>query len=320
MPLHSPPERRGTRTSRAPFLWPAPMHGSRSASPPQPASMRAAGGGGCESWRASGEWVELRHPWVLAMPQRVPRSRRDVARRGVRVVGPCRAATSGEQMRVVATRAGPVNGVVVPGANARHRRLQRRPPADRGRRQRGHRGRAPAPRRLCSRPQSAGSREPIGDAACAAASTHGHEPPGERNVSDLHRAIPLPRSLKRTRSSTPTGAPRRGRGRHPLRAPSSERGLGALRLLTLAGPAAARSRPAELPARPRRIGDSDAVDVALEAACETSAGALRLAHRALEAHAAAIGYARMAWISHARERTRSALGRIASALVEGGPA
>ena len=101
--------------------------------------------------------------------------------------------------------------------------------------------------------------------------------------------------------------------------PDHERGLGALRLLTLAGlrlpDLAVQSCLLDIgePATP------DAVDVALESACQTSAGALRLAHRALEAHGETIGYAPLAWITHARERTRSTLAESQSSLIEGGP-
>jgi hypothetical protein len=42
------------------------------------------------------------------------------------------------------------------------------------------------------------------------------------------------------------------------------------------------------------------------------------AHRALEAHALAIGYDLIAWISHALERTRAKLAEIEPGLVEGG--
>ena len=93
-----------------------------------------------------------------------------------------------------------------------------------------------------------------------------------------------------------------------------------------AAPAHAR-RPAA--PRPRRADAAcstsanratpDAVDVALESACQTSAGALRLAHRALEAHGETIGYAPLAWITHARERARSTLAESESSLLEGGP-
>jgi hypothetical protein len=51
--------------------------------------------------------------------------------------------------------------------------------------------------------------------------------------------------------------------------------------------------------------------------CDTSAGALRLAHRALEAHAGALGYDPGAWVEHALERARAALLELEPTLIEG---
>ena len=98
--------------------------------------------------------------------------------------------------------------------------------------------------------------------------------------------------------------------------PVHERRLGVLRLLTLAS-----LRLPDLALHGCLLDEHpspDAVAVALEATCLTSAGALRLAHRALEAHAEAIGYTLTAWITHARERARSTLSESESALLEGG--
>ena len=98
-----------------------------------------------------------------------------------------------------------------------------------------------------------------------------------------------------------------------------ERDLGALRLLTLA---TLRLPDLALQACLLDVRDHPlpaVIDVALESACQTAAGALRLAHRALEAHAQAIGYTLIAWTTHARERARSTLAESQSALLEGGP-
>ena len=101
--------------------------------------------------------------------------------------------------------------------------------------------------------------------------------------------------------------------------PERERGLGALRLLTLAACGCPTSPCRAACSTSANRATPDAVDVALESACQTSAGALRLAHRALEAHGQTIGYAPLAWIAHARERARSTLAESQSSLLEGGP-
>ena len=54
-----------------------------------------------------------------------------------------------------------------------------------------------------------------------------------------------------------------------------------------------------------------------EGMCDTSAGTLRLAHRALEAHAGALGYDPGAWVEHALERARAALLELEPTLIEG---
>jgi hypothetical protein len=54
--------------------------------------------------------------------------------------------------------------------------------------------------------------------------------------------------------------------------------------------------------------------------CDTSAGALRLAHRALEAHAGALGYDPGAWVRHALERAGATLLELEPALIEGSSA
>lgn len=97
-----------------------------------------------------------------------------------------------------------------------------------------------------------------------------------------------------------------------------ERDLGALRLLTLAS-----LRLPDLALQTCLLDivephAADAIDVALESACQTSAGALRLAHRALEAHSQALGYAPLAWTAHAHERARNTLAESQAALLEGG--
>jgi hypothetical protein len=101
--------------------------------------------------------------------------------------------------------------------------------------------------------------------------------------------------------------------------PDHERQLGALRLLTLAGLRLPDLALQTCVLDVRAPCAPDAVDVALESACHTSAGALRLAHRALEAHGQTVGYAPLAWIIHARERAHSTLAESQSALLEGGP-
>lgn len=137
-------------------------------------------------------------------------------------------------------------------------------------------------------------------------------------VSDLHRAVALAALADADEveyaywSAVAEGAA------NTRTSAEHERSLGALRLLTLA---TLRLRDLALQASLLDVGDHpfpEAVEVALEAACETGAGALRLAHRALEAHAREIGYDLIAWISHALERTRATLAEIEPGLVEGG--
>lgn len=99
-----------------------------------------------------------------------------------------------------------------------------------------------------------------------------------------------------------------------------ERDLGPLRLLTLAF---LRLPDLTLQAHLLDVGDGPAdgmLGVVLQGVCDTSAGALRLSHRALEAHADAIGYDPDAWLEHARERARGALAGIEPAWIEGGAA
>ena len=99
-----------------------------------------------------------------------------------------------------------------------------------------------------------------------------------------------------------------------------ERALGALRLLTLA---LLRLPDLALPAYLLDVangGVDDSLEFAWEAACDTGAGALRLAHRALEAHADALGYCPQAWVAHALERARAALAELEPALLEGSAA
>jgi hypothetical protein len=102
--------------------------------------------------------------------------------------------------------------------------------------------------------------------------------------------------------------------------PVRERGLGALRLLTLS---ALRLPDLALQAQLLDLSDGlcpDALDGALDAAWGTVTGALRLAHRALEAHAAGIGYGHAAWLEHAVARARRALIALEPASIEGVPA
>jgi hypothetical protein len=103
-------------------------------------------------------------------------------------------------------------------------------------------------------------------------------------------------------------------------APVSERGLGALRLLTLSA-----LRLPDLALQAQLLDLSDdlcpiALDCALDAAWGTVTGALRLAHRALEAHAEAIGYGHAAWLEHALAHARRALIDLEPASIEGVPA
>jgi hypothetical protein len=102
-----------------------------------------------------------------------------------------------------------------------------------------------------------------------------------------------------------------------LGCPSCERAHGTLRLLTLA-----LLRLPELAVQAHLIDVNDAapegiLDLILERSCATSAGALRLAHHALEAHADALGYDAGAWIQHAHERAQVALHELEPDLIEG---
>ena len=102
-----------------------------------------------------------------------------------------------------------------------------------------------------------------------------------------------------------------------LGCPSCERAHGTLRLLTLA-----LLRLPELAVQAHLIDMSDAapdgiLDVILERTCATSAGALRLAHHALEAHAESLGYDADVWIRHAHQRARAALHELEPTLIEG---
>ena len=98
---------------------------------------------------------------------------------------------------------------------------------------------------------------------------------------------------------------------------SCERAHGPLRLLTLA-----MLRLPELAVQAHMVDTSESapdgiLDVILERTCATSAGALRLAHHALEAHAAALGYDAGVWIRHAHDRARAALHELEPTLIEG---
>src|SRR5438034_11828587 len=77
--------------------------------------------------------------------------------------------------------------------------------------------------------------------------------------------------------------------------PERERALGPLRLLTLAvlrvPDLALQAQVLDLVHDP----GCGALELTLDAAWDTNSGALRLAHRALEAHAGAIGYGHAAW-------------------------
>lgn len=99
-----------------------------------------------------------------------------------------------------------------------------------------------------------------------------------------------------------------------------ERGHGALRLLTLA-----LLRLPDLRVQGHLLDAGEGVidgvaEILLEAVCHTSAGALRLAHRALEAHAAALGYDATAWIEQALGRAGAVLRDLEPAPIEGTPA
>jgi hypothetical protein len=95
----------------------------------------------------------------------------------------------------------------------------------------------------------------------------------------------------------------------------SERAYGPLRLLALAG---LRTPELALHAQLLDVGQRRELDsLVLDAGCLTTAGTVRLLHRALEAHAAALGYAHLAWISHALARARRALDGLALASIDG---
>lgn len=99
--------------------------------------------------------------------------------------------------------------------------------------------------------------------------------------------------------------------------PVTERRLGALRLLTLS---ALRLPDLALQTQLLELSDDlcpGALDGALDAAWGTVTGALRLAHRALEAHAGTLGYSHAAWLDHALRRARSALIELEPAGIEG---
>jgi hypothetical protein len=99
--------------------------------------------------------------------------------------------------------------------------------------------------------------------------------------------------------------------------PDCERGHGALRLLTLA---ILRLPDLSVQAHLLDAGPCPVdgiLDFVLEAVCDTSAGALRLTHRALEAHAGALGYDAFAWVEHAVRRAGAVLRDLEPALIEG---
>jgi hypothetical protein len=96
-----------------------------------------------------------------------------------------------------------------------------------------------------------------------------------------------------------------------------EREHGPLRLLTLA---LLRLPDLIVQAHLLDVGageSEDILDVVLQGVCDTSAGALRLSHRALEAHADAVRYDPDAWVKHALERARAALVAIEPTWIEG---
>jgi hypothetical protein len=96
-----------------------------------------------------------------------------------------------------------------------------------------------------------------------------------------------------------------------------ERAHGALRLLTLA---TLRLPDLALQAYLLDVAECagvEALQFELQAVWEIAAGALRLAHRALEAHADAVGYEPAAWVGHALGRAREALAGIEPAPIEG---
>jgi hypothetical protein len=136
-------------------------------------------------------------------------------------------------------------------------------------------------------------------------------------VSDLHRAVALAASADPARveraywSAVADGAANTRAGAQ------REHDLGTLRLLTLA---TLRLPDLALQAYLLDAADGDGfevVDFALQGAWATGAGALRLTHRALEAHAYAIGYDPDAWASHARGRAHATLVGIEPTLIEG---
>src|SRR4051812_9805038 len=91
-----------------------------------------------------------------------------------------------------------------------------------------------------------------------------------------------------------------------------ERAHGTLRLLTLA---LVRLQDLAVQAHLLDAGDA-ALDVLLEATYETSAGGLRLAHRALGGHAGTLDSAPGGWVGPALARAKAALIELEPAMLE----
>ena len=139
-------------------------------------------------------------------------------------------------------------------------------------------------------------------------------------MSDIHRAVALAAGANAGELEQAYWSAIAEGALNTRSAPERERALGALRLLTLA---LLRLPDLALPAYLLDVaecGHDDGLDLAWETACDTGAGALRLAHRALEAHAEALGYCPHAWVAHALERARAALAELEPALLEGSAA
>ena len=136
-------------------------------------------------------------------------------------------------------------------------------------------------------------------------------------MRQLHHAIVLAAAADADALDYAYGAAVAEGATSTLGCPSCERGHGTLRLLTLA-----LVRVPELAVQAHLIDVSEMspegiLDLVLERLCGTSAGALRLAHRALEAHADAFGYDVDVWVEHAHERARAALRELEPTLFEG---
>lgn len=136
-------------------------------------------------------------------------------------------------------------------------------------------------------------------------------------MRQLHRAIVLAAAADSDEIGYAYGEAIAEGGMSALGCPGCERAHGTLRLLTLA-----LVRLPQLAVQAHLIDMTESapdgiLDVVLEGMCATSAGALRLAHHALQAHADELGYDAALWIGHAHERCRVALHELEPTLIEG---